>query len=158
MRRLPVGDFGSPLHRDAVESNGIIDQRANLHCDWQLRIDSKGELRRREPSEILRIGEEWENCREAMRNPHLAGNGIFLHCVHALSRYRTPSDRQCQGNVQVYTLTLPRQKPKFPTWLLSLMPDTLLEWSPNEPDSLRTYCGYGSVGMGLSSRSVPLAD
>src|SRR5437868_3700079 len=63
-RRVPHGYLRSPFHRNPIETDLIIDERAFLNWDQPRRDYLKIHLRRSNAFEIAGVGKEFEDIRE----------------------------------------------------------------------------------------------
>ena len=59
--RIPGGDLGAPLHRDAVKSDAIVDDCASMHVDRQVAANAEVQLGRSDSSEVFSGGEKVEH-------------------------------------------------------------------------------------------------
>ena len=61
LARYPALDERAPAHRNAMQPDRIIDERALRHPNGKRRADPERQLRRRDACKIFGVGKEWEN-------------------------------------------------------------------------------------------------
>ena len=91
--RLPGFDLSSPLDRQSVKLQPVVDQSTLLHFDWRRSDNLKFQPRRRDRLKVTSIGKEAKNLFERTVNyeisgqhkaPRLMGLDIYLWLRHLL--------------------------------------------------------------------------
>ena len=70
VRRLPGGDFALPANRNGPKTKPIVDVHPRFQLDRPRRKNLRTHPRRREPLQVVGIGEEGKNLLQSLRPPN----------------------------------------------------------------------------------------
>ncbi len=76
---VPFGDLGSPAHWQTIQTDRVVDQRANFHRDWRCRVYAEAQLGRRDQLEVFCCREEGEHLMKWLWNPRASFDAVFFH-------------------------------------------------------------------------------
>lgn len=79
VRWVPPLDLRQPAKRNSSDAQRVGDGRSRLHHDRRPRENPEMHPRRSDLSQILRAGEEIENCGQRMRHPQFPAERIAVH-------------------------------------------------------------------------------